>query len=562
VALTLGISVHDSIAATLNQSLSIQERLQLGERIYRQGILPTGEPTQAYIKGDLPVSGAAFTCVSCHLRSGFGSIEGGVYTPPTSGSILFQPLKTLFKGFEQSPKYYPLPPRRAAYNDVSLAAAIRYGVDSDGRALNEVMPRYMLEDDDISLLIQYLHSLSMQYSPGVSETNLSFATVISDDVSPEDRDAMLLPLENYVKAKNNQANAYKTPTGARSRLMAENMLGSKELATRTLSLSRWILKGPPETWRTQLEEYYRKEPVFALLGGITKGEWQPIHQFSEENQIPSLLPITEFPHISGSDWYSLYFSKGYYQEGETVARYLNSKVGAKMAGPVIQIVRASKAGLALSSGFQEVWRELGYPAPITITLNDGETVTKAMVQKMLFKVKPSAINLWTGEEALPALEFIATDKNKPDMVFVSSSYLGKSIWTLKEEIRELTYISYPYTFSQTVVTPTMGSKIIQNDSQKSLRLAELEIKDTTRKIASLSTSLTQILTMALMDMRGNYYRDNFFDVIGMIPDQNFPLFERLSFGPGQRYASKGCYIVQLEKGSKQEIVKKSDWVIH
>jgi hypothetical protein len=68
--------------------------------------------------------------------------------------------------------------------------------------------------------------------------------------------------------------------------------------------------------------------------------------------------------------------------------------------------------------------------------------------------------------------------------------------------------------------------------------------------------------MALMDMRGNYYRDNFLDVLGMVPDQPSRLFGRLSFGPGQRYASKGCYIVQVTKSPNPEIVRKSEWVTH
>ena len=68
--------------------------------------------------------------------------------------------------------------------------------------------------------------------------------------------------------------------------------------------------------------------------------------------------------------------------------------------------------------------------------------------------------------------------------------------------------------------------------------------------------------MALMYMRGNYYRDNFLDVIGMIMDHETPLYERISFGSGQRYASKGCYIVQLTTGAKPDLAKKSPWVIH
>ena len=56
-----------------------------------------------------------------------------------------------------------------------------------------------------------------------------------------------------------------------------------------------------------------------------------------------------------------------------------------------------------------------------------------------------------------------------------------------------------------------------------------------------------------------------FDIIdaSMLMDiPQFAPYERISFGPGQRYASKGCYIVQLSKGDRPELVRKSDWVVH
>jgi hypothetical protein len=83
-----------------------------------------------------------------------------------------------------------------------------------------------------------------------------------------------------------------------------------------------------------------------------------------------------------------------------------------------------------------------------------------------------------------------------------------------------------------------------------------------RRITARTYSLVRVMTQALMHMRRNFYRDNFLDVISMLPDLVYPVYERLSFGPGQRYASKGCYIVQLSKGLKPELIKKSDWVIH
>jgi hypothetical protein len=546
-------------AEPIKPSRLSQEIIRQGERIYRDGILPSGEPVMAFVKGDLPVSGAAFSCVSCHLRGGLGSVEGGVFTPPTNGASLFKAFRVLFKGLDQ--KYFPFPDRRPAYDDKSLAEAIRSGENPAGSLLNDVMPRYLLEDEEMAILITYLKSLSAQFSPGVSDTTLRFATVITDDVSPGDRDAMLAPLEQYINIKNNQAKSYKDG-GKRSRQMAENMMVSKELATRNLTLSRWVLKGAPETWRRQLDDYYRKEPVFALLGGITGGEWQPIHQFSEENRIPCLLPQTDFPVISDTDWYTLYFSKGYYQEGEAAARYLNSREDVQPDSQVVQIFRDSSEGRALSAGFDQTWRDLGRQTPTTLKLNSNEKLTGEFLKTVVAKYKPVAVLLWDGPLVSTPLEILAEAGNAPAIVFVSSRYLGNQFRTLPEKVRDFTYITYPFVFAQKTKQSSMGSIFVEDESKWSVSLDKFNVPDDKSGASNLSYSVTQLLTMALMDMLGNYYRDNFLDVIGMVADQPSMVFGRLSFGPGQRYASKGCYIVQLTKGPNPEITRKSRWVIH
>ena len=278
-------------------ALSQREILQLGERMYREGLLPSGEPMQAFVKGDLPVSGTAFTCVSCHQRSGLGSTEGGVDTPATNGPELLKPFQMRYTRYGMNKStYFQIPIERPAYTDETLAEAIRGGVDSRGRVLDYIMPRYLLDDEDMAIMIFYLKSLSTRISPGISDTTFKFATVMTDDVSQEDRDAELAPLVNFINIRNNHSAFLKKLSNSGKLHMAGNLMPPP---TQAISLSIWLLKGPPETWRSQLEEYNRKEPVFALIGGITKGEWKPIHQFSEDNHIPCLFPNTDFPVISG-----------------------------------------------------------------------------------------------------------------------------------------------------------------------------------------------------------------------------------------------------------------------
>ncbi len=300
--------------------LSPEKALQLGERMYREGLLPSGKPLPALVQGDIPVEGTAFTCVSCHGRSGLGFSEGGVVTLPTNGEILYRPFNEVRRFIRPSVgkvSYFKAPqlqaPARPAYTDAALAAVMRTGIDPAGRSLDYIMPRYVLSDRDMEILVFYLKNLSSTPSPGVTDTAIAFATVITEEVSPKERQEMLSVLNAIVIARNNDATSKIHMQTSRWAGFLEEL----EKSRRKMSLAIWELKGPRETWRGQLEQYYRKEPVFALLGGITTGEWKPVHEFCEAHKIPCIFPITDFPVISTTDWYTQYFSKGLLSGGRS-----------------------------------------------------------------------------------------------------------------------------------------------------------------------------------------------------------------------------------------------------
>ena len=91
-----------------------------------------------------------------------------------------------------------------------------------------------------------------------------------------------------------------------------------------------------------------------------------------------------------------------------------------------------------------------------------------------------------------------------------------------------------------------------------------KIQTTNLDISAKMYFLTRLLSTAMLDMGRDLYRDFFLDLLDDSVDQvnsslSYPI---LTFGPGQRYASKGCYIVSVTKGDSPRIVRQSDWVIY
>ncbi len=549
VLLLAGVPIVSAVDEKLD--LSTEEIMRLGERMYRDGVLPSGEAMQAFVSNDVPVDGTSFTCVSCHLHSGMGSIEGEVVTPPTNGRILYQPRESYIKGAEFVPyisnyaKYLPV---RPAYTDESLALLIAGGIDPIGRSVLDVMPRYEIGDRDMEILIAYLKSLSDEPPPGVAESHISFATVIVEGTDPVKVKSMLLPLQYSVDRKNSLAHA--SMRNDRVARMGYNMLG--DLARVTFSLSKWILKGPPETWRAQLDEYYREEPVYALLGGISEGEWEPVHRFCEEMKIPNLFPVVDTPVISESDWYTLYFSRGARQEGESAARYLSGMAELFKGQPVVQVVRDSKKGKELAEGFRDQWNKAGRPKVKEVKLADGETLTPERLKELLLREKPAALLVWDDASALPAISGLSGTPDLPGLVLASGTYLEEELWSIPAAVRDQLYFTWPYRLPREDVRFDFSVKKI---------LVGKNAEDYDRRVLKQAYITQEMLSKGLMEMRTEYYRDFLLDTIGMMRDMYLPLYERLSFGPGQRYASKGCYIVQIGKGETPRMERMSEWVI-
>jgi hypothetical protein len=553
------------IAATVQSlisGVSPAEALKLGERMYREGILPSGEPMQAMTNGDTIIEGTAFSCVSCHMRSGLGSVEGSVYSPPTNGRKLYmsfegvaEPVTT--EDLFMLPGWVRPSVRRIPYSDESLAMALRAGIDPAGRVLGNAMPRYALSDSDAEILIHYLKNLSGPVSPGVTPDEIRLAMVVTEDVDPADRDVVLKTLQSVIQSVNTRPDLVrKLQTESRRKRTSGAAIapGERDRRARLYKLDVWTLTGAPTGWSAQLEAFYRKRPVFAVLGGISAGPWRTVHEFCERNAIPCLYPITDYPVISEQDWYTRYLSKGLYQEGESAARYLASIHEAAEDLSVIQVHTDDLAGRTLAEGFRYTWEQLGRPRPPEVAVPPEFRPDRKFWSELTATYRPTVILFWHTPGDLARLSMPPEPKDGSLLMFLSYGQLGDAIYSLPVHARTFTYIAYPYDLEEA------GKKYQSMDLDwlKSRRITSQK-PDLLAKAAIIYNVLTDIF----MRFDRYYYRDYLLDMASELADKEriIPLYTRISFGPGQLYASKGCYIAQLDPGGSRTLLRKSEWAI-
>ena len=531
--------------------LSRDEALRLGEQMYRRGLLPSGEPMQALVQGDIPVDGRMFSCESCHLRSGLGSNEGEVITLPTNATELFKPFtmaaEEVLPAWSKVPRFIESGVRRPAYTEATLAEALRNGIDPTGREFAAVMPRYALDAREMAILLFYLQNLAATSSPGVDATTMHLATVVSADLPPAQRQALIATLTAYIDSRNGESRQQ-----ARRAKQAAFFDRLMYAPYRRLELHIWELDGPRSGWGAQLENYYRQKPVFAVLSGMVSGDWSPVHDFCERQHLPCLFPITQLPVVSERDWYTLYFSKGYYQEGEAVARYLKNLPREFQPAHILQIYRDDPAGRALVRGFAETWQKTGLPAALDRPLPPGQSLRESW-PALSAEAKGAVVLLWLGAEALPLLA--TWPEEELPQLFLSAGLLGKELSAMPERIRASTRIAYPYRLPKDAGKIT---KVVRNW----LVLRKVPVTDLA--VQADAYFIGGHLTNALMMMKTNFYSDYLLDVTDMMIDADYTVaaYPRLSFGPGQRYAAKGCYIVRVNAAGEPEPVAGGEWMAH
>ncbi|HEX9031740.1 MAG TPA: cytochrome c [Streptosporangiaceae bacterium] len=528
-------------------------RDRAGQSIYLRGVLGSGAPLEGTREaGGVATRGRDAACVNCHQHSGLGSEEGLLSFPPITGEYLFH-ARASHAGRQVPvlPYVQSLRDNRPPYTDATLARAIREGVDPQGRPLSSLMPRFALGDDDMAALIDYLKKLGPPEVPGVTDTLLHFATIVTPDADPVKRGGMLDVLEHFVAEKNSFP--FK-PSPRMWTSVRTQYSKSMYMANRHWRLHVWELTGPVSGWRAQLERHLAAEPVYAVLSGLAGSDWAPVHEFCEQHAIPCLFPNVEVPVVAERDFYPMYFSKGVLLEAQLIARALLGPDHPPVVRSVEQVYRAGDSGERAAAALAAQLEGHGVRVHSTVVAAGarGAGVTAALrTVARRNHSRGEALVLWLRPADIAALGDVPVGA---EAVYLSGLMGGLEDSPLPAAWRARTMMTYPFDLPD-----RRGVRLEYALGWFSFRHIPLVAK----QVQTDTYLACSLLADVLNRMADNFARPYLVEQLQDLLEHRLitGYYPRLSLASKQRFASKGGYIVHFNDPGGTALVAEGDWIV-
>ncbi len=510
-----------------------------GEALYRRGVLGSGAVLQASREAGSQVQGADAACVNCHQRSGLGTVEGRVKIPPITGRYLFQPRVNSTLPYVES-----IRANRDPYTEATLARAIREGIDADGKPLSYLMPRYALDDMDMQALIAYLKSLDPHHVPGVSDTVLHFATIVTPDADRVKSRGMLDVIEHYFADKN----AFNTAPTRRIRASGRTISSETMfMVHRRYELHEWKLAGPPSGWREQLKQHMAGEPVLAVVSGIGGAHWEPVHDFCEQQHVPCLFPNVEVPIEAPGDFYSLYLSRGVLLEAQLIAEQLTQAGEGRLS--VHQVYRSGDSGEAAAHALAAALQPRG------IAVRERALAASAQGSDVARAVRDAGaadvLVLWLRPDDIAALPEAPA---RPNKVYMSGLMAGLERAPLPASWRGRTQITYPVDLPDRRVVrvdyPLGWFRI-----QRIPVVAEKVQVDTYLACGLLAENLSHMVDTFVPE----YLIERMQEMLEHRVLTGY--YPHLTLATNQHFASKGAFWVHFTEPSGIRLSADSDWLV-
>jgi hypothetical protein len=319
---------------------------------------------------------------------------------------------------------------------------------------------------------------------------------------------------------------------------------------RRWELHVWELTGPAEGWEEQLRKHLAAEPVMAVISGLGGRNWAPVQAFCEHQAVPCFFPNVEVPpaNVDG-DFYSTYFSQGVLLESALIAKRIFDSTSSKVVKSVLQIYRAGDSGEAAAAALAAA-----------LKLRGIEVRDHVLPASLGVKEVPSAVPLdnaadvlvlWLRPTDLAALGSVAA---VPETVYLSGLMGGLEQAPLPAQWRERSRLAYPFDLPE-------RRRVRVDFPLGWFRMEHIPVVD--ERLQADTYLACGLVAETLSHMTDAFIRDYLVErVQDMLAHRIITgYYPRLALAPGQRFASKGGYIVRYADPAGPHVIADGEWIV-
>jgi hypothetical protein len=299
------------------------------------------------------------------------------------------------------------------------------------------------------------------------------------------------------------------------------------------------------------------EPVFAVISGLGGRTWAPVHHFCQAAKLPCLLPNVALPVVMEGDFYPVYFSRGVLLEADLMASRLTDPAASNNHQPparrLVQIYRRGDIGepaaralgtAASAAGFKLENRPLRSDTPERTDRTDLTTALQGLGPD-------DALVLWLRPADLAALP-----PQPPALAstLVSGTLGGLENAPLPTAWRTQVRMTYPLDLPE-------ARKVRMNFPLGWFKIKQIPV--VAERVQTDTYVACGILAETLNEMLDSFVRDYLVERVEVMLGHRMVngYYPRLSLAPGQRFASKGGYVVRFADQAGTTLVADGDWTV-
>jgi len=311
----------------------------------------------------------------------------------------------------------------------------------------------------------------------------------------------------------------------------------------------WELKGAPQTWEAQLRQKLAAQPVFAVISGVGGKTWAPVHRFCEAAELPCLFPIVDLPVVSETDFDNLYFSKGVLLEAELIAHDVMQRQGESAARRVVQVYRETDVGQEAAALLATRLTGAGIPA---VDRKLAAAPDRRDLERALSGTQPGdEVVLWLRPGDLAGLGDLPKGVTR---AYLSGRMAGLETAPLPASWRAVAHMAYPFDLPErrrVQVDYPLGwfrirkIPVVALQAQADAYLACIILSDTINHM--VDTFVRDYLVERTEELLAHRILTGY--------------YPRMTLAPGQRFASKGGYLVHFADAVGTKVVADGDWIV-